>query len=46
MLYTFVYPYDLEKYLTDKSLLSEEDRKFIETMDEDQNPVLLKYYLK
>lgn len=44
-LYTFVDPYDIEKYINEE-LMSKETIKKIKSINEDDNPVVIKYYLK
>lgn len=44
-LYSIVTPVELEKYL-DATLLSDKDKMLSENIVEDDNPVVIKYYLK
>lgn len=45
MLLSIVDPYDINKYL-DENLMSEEETAKVQSLKEDDNPIIVKYYLK
>lgn len=42
---SFIQPYELSKYV-DIKLLNKNDKKIFDTILEDDNPVIVKYFLK
>lgn len=47
VLYSLLYPYELDKYIDEKNkkYLSKEALKRLETIEDEDNPVIIKYYL-